>query len=126
MTKPLHILQVEDSEDDALLLVRQLKKGGYDPQYTRVFDQQNLDRALLSQHWDIVISDHNMPNFSSALALQTIRKFDRDLPVIIVSGTIGEEMAVEAMRLGAQDYIMKDSLARLLPAVLAVKGVYKP
>lgn len=117
MSETLHILLVEDSEDDALLLVRQLKKGGYDPQYTRVFDQQNLDRALASQHWDIVISDHNMPNFSSALALRTIRKFDRDLPVIIVSGTIGEEMAVEAMRLGAQDYIMKDNLARLLPAV---------
>ncbi|MEA1890824.1 MAG: EAL domain-containing protein [Pseudomonadota bacterium] len=117
MSIQLNVLLVEDSENDALLLIRHLKKGGYDPQYTRVFDQHDLDQALGSQRWDIAISDHNMPNFSSELALRSIRKVDRDLPVIIVSGTIGEEQAVKAMRLGAHDYIMKDDLARLLPAV---------
>ena len=114
---PLNVLLIEDSENDALLLIRHLKKGGYDPQYTRVFDQHNLDQALSSQHWDMAISDHNMPNFSSELALRTIQKFDKDLPVIIVSGTIGEDQAVNAMRLGAHDYIMKGDLTRLLPAV---------
>lgn len=117
MAEPLNLLLVEDSEDDALLLIRHLKKGGYDPRYTRVFEQHDLDQALRSQTWDIVISDHNMPNFSSELALSTVRNFDKDLPVIIVSGTIGEEMAVAAMQLGAHDYIMKGNLNRLLPAV---------
>jgi diguanylate cyclase (GGDEF)-like protein len=117
MSEKLNLLIVEDSENDALLLIRHLKNGGYDPQYEIVFNQHDLDQALLSRHWDIVISDHNMPNFSSELAISTVQKFDRDLPIIIVSGTIGEEMAVNAMRAGAHDYIMKDNLARLLPAI---------
>ena len=117
MPIPLNVLLIEDSENDALLLIRHLKKGGYDPQYTRVFDQHDLDQALSSQRWDMAISDHNMPNFSSELALRTIQEFDKDLPVIIVSGTIGEDQAVNAMRLGAHDYIMKGDLTRLLPAV---------
>jgi diguanylate cyclase (GGDEF)-like protein len=117
MPVPLNLLLIEDSENDALLLIRHLKKGGYDPQYVRVFEQHDLDQALKSQAWDIVISDHNMPNFSSELALRTIRNFNKDLPVIIVSGTIGEEMAVATMQLGAHDYIMKGNLNRLLPAV---------
>lgn len=117
MPESLRVLLVEDSENDALLIIRQLSKGGYDTDYTRVFNQHDLDNELRSQHWDIVISDHNMPNFSSDLALSTVRKFDKDLPVILVSGTIGEEMAVKAMRDGAHDYIMKNNLARLVPAV---------
>lgn len=117
MPDQLRVLLVEDSEDDALLLIRHLKKGGYDVEYTRVFNQHDLDNAIRKQHWDIVISDHNMPNFSSDLALSTVQKFDQDLPVILVSGTIGEEMAVKAMRDGAHDYIMKDNLTRLVPAI---------
>ncbi|MBE9568302.1 MAG: EAL domain-containing protein [Proteobacteria bacterium] len=117
MSEKLHVLLVEDSENDALLIIRHLKKGGYDTQHSRVFNQRDLDDALRSQHWDIVISDHNMPNFSSYLTLSTVQKFNKDLPVILVSGTIGEETAVKAMRTGAHDYIMKDNLTRLVPAV---------
>jgi len=117
MSELLRVLLVEDSENDALLIIRHLEKGGYDTQHTRVFNQTDLDNALRTQHWDIVISDHNMPNFSSDLTLSTVQTFNKDLPVILVSGTIGEEMAVKAMRTGAHDYIMKDNLARLVPAV---------
>jgi diguanylate cyclase (GGDEF)-like protein len=117
MSETLRVLLVEDSENDALLIIRELGKAGYNIQYTRAFDQKGLDDALRSQQWDIAISDHNMPSFSSDLALSTIREFNKDLPVILVSGTIGEEMAVNAMRAGAHDYIMKDNLARLVPAI---------
>jgi diguanylate cyclase (GGDEF)-like protein len=117
MSAKLHVLLVEDSENDALLIIRHLKKGGYDTQHIRVFNQHDLDDALRSQHWDIVISDHNMPNFSSDLTLSTVQNFNKDLPVILVSGTIGEETAVKAMRTGAHDYIMKNNLTRLVPAV---------
>ncbi|MBE9568450.1 MAG: response regulator, partial [Proteobacteria bacterium] len=117
MSEVLRVLLVEDSENDALLIIRHLKKGGYDIQHARVFSQHDLDSALREQHWDIVISDHNMPNFSSDLTLSTVQKFNKDLPVILVSGTIGEEAAVNAMRTGAHDYIMKGNLTRLVPAV---------
>ncbi|RKZ61936.1 MAG: histidine kinase [Gammaproteobacteria bacterium] len=117
MSESLRVLLVEDSENDALLIIRHLEKGGYDTQYSRVFNQHDLDDALRSQHWDIIISDHNMPNFSSDLTLSTVQKFNKDLPVILVSGTIGEETAVNAMRTGAHDYIMKNNLTRLVPAV---------
>jgi len=117
MPDPLRVLLVEDSENDALLILRQLNKGGFDTDHKRVFNQHDLEDALSSGHWDIVISDHNMPNFSSDLSIKTVGKFDKDLPVILVSGTIGEELAVKAMRDGAHDYIMKNNLARLVPAV---------
>ncbi|MCD1647248.1 GGDEF domain-containing response regulator [Marinobacter adhaerens] len=111
------MLIVEDSEDDALLLLRELKKGGIEPYSELVATEDRLTLALRDNTWDIVITDHNMPGFSSFRVLELTRKYCADLPVIIVSGTIGEGVAVTAMKAGAQDYIMKDNLSRLIPAI---------
>jgi two-component system, NarL family, sensor histidine kinase UhpB len=118
MGAPLTVLLIEDSEDDALLLLRELRRGGYEPTSRRVDTAAGMEAALDERAWDIVISDHSMPSFSSLAALKLLR--DRgfaDLPFIIVSGQIGEDVAVAAMRAGAQDYLMKDSLARLTSAI---------
>ncbi len=117
MAVPLRLLLVEDSEDDALLIVRELRKGGYAPDWERVDTAEALESALGRNAWDVVITDHNMPRFSSQAALGVVKETNLDLPVIIVSGSIGEDIAVAAMKGGAHDYIMKDRLARLVPAV---------
>ncbi len=113
----IHALIVEDSEDDTLLLIRQLRQGGDDPVYERVETPAELNAALDRQTWDLVISDYSMPHFSGLDALKVVKAKRPDLPFILVSGTIGEDTAVAAMRAGAQDYIMKNGLARLAPAV---------
>ncbi|MCB1614408.1 MAG: EAL domain-containing protein [Pseudomonadales bacterium] len=115
--KKLKVLIVDDSENDALLLVRELKKGGYDPSFHRVESESELESALCEPGWELVITDHNMPGFSSREALELVKKANLDVPVIIVSGAIGEDVAVSAMKAGAHDYIMKDSLKRLVPAI---------
>ncbi len=117
MKIPLHVLIVEDSEDDLLLLVRELRRGDYDVEYTRVETPATMRSALDRQSWDIVISDYTMPAFNALEALKILQHDRRDIPFIIVSGTIGEETAVAAMKAGAQDYILKGSLVRLVPAV---------
>jgi diguanylate cyclase (GGDEF)-like protein len=117
MATLLRVLLVEDSEDDAELLVRQLRKGGYDPEFQRVDTGADLEAALAHDAWDIIITDHNLPGYSSDAVLATIKRTQLDIPVIIVSGSIGESIAVEAMKNGAHDYIMKDNLARLVPAI---------
>lgn len=114
--KPLRALVVEDVEDDALLLVDHLKKGGFDLSWQRVDTEPDMVAAL-QQPWDIVFSDFSMPYFSGPQALDVLRRYNSDIPLIFVSGTIGEDTAVEAMRVGAQDYVMKGALKRLLPAV---------
>ncbi|MEO9586114.1 MULTISPECIES: EAL domain-containing protein [Marinobacter] len=114
---PLRMLIVEDSEDDALLLLREMRKGGIAPYHELVDSEDRLSYALRRGKWDIVITDHNMPGFSSFRVLELTKKYCKDLPVIIVSGTIGEGVAVTAMKAGAQDYIMKDNLSRLIPAI---------
>ncbi|HHJ12245.1 MAG TPA: response regulator, partial [Chromatiales bacterium] len=101
------LLIVEDSEDDALLLLRELKKGGYRPRWTRVDRPDTLNDAL-AQPWDLAITDHNLPGMDSLEVLHHIQS-SQDIPVIVVSGSIGEEVAVETMRRGASDYIMKDN-----------------
>ena len=114
----LRVLLVEDSEDDALLLLRSLRKGGYDPTWERVDTPQDMEAALDGASWDLVISDHSMPAFSSSAALELLRsKGYTDLPFIIVSGQIGEDAAVAAMKAGAHDYLMKNDLARLNSAI---------
>ena len=114
----LRVLLVEDSEDDALLLLRRLRKGGYDPTWERVDTPQDMEAALDGASWDLVISDHSMPAFSSSAALGLLRsKGYADLPFIIVSGKIGEDAAVAAMKAGAHDYLMKNDLARLNSAI---------
>lgn len=118
MGVPLKVLLVEDYEDDALLLLRELRRGGYDPVSERVDTAEAMEAALDEREWDLVIADHSMPAFSSSAALELLRsKGFADLPFIIVSGQIGEQVAVEAMKAGAQDYIMKDNLARLNSAI---------
>ena len=117
MNKPLRVLIVEDSEDDTLLIVRELNKGGLNLEHLRVDTLGALQTALNEATWDIVITDHNLPEFGSEAAIRQVKQAGRDLPIIIVSGSIGEEVAVAAMKSGAHDYIMKDNLTRLVPAV---------
>lgn len=116
MNAPLAVLIVEDSENDALLIIEELREGGYDPAFERVETREALQKALLS-HWDVIIADYRLPNFSGMDALKLARERDPDIPFIIVSGQISEDTAVETMRAGAQDYVLKDNLARLAPAV---------
>lgn len=117
MKKPLKVLTVEDSEDDALLLARQLRNAGLEAELTRVDTPEALRAALGERPWDLVLCDYSMPHFSGMAALQTIRERSPDVPVIFVSGMMGEDLAVEAMRAGANDYLMKGHLKRLGPAV---------
>ncbi len=114
---PSRVLIVEDSEDDALLLVRELQRGGYDVSFERVETAGAMTAALDNRQWDIVLADHTMPHFSGYDALRLLKKKDLDLPFIFVSGTIGEDTAVAAMKEGAHDYILKGNLKRLIPAV---------
>jgi len=114
---PLRLLLIEDSEDDALLLIRELKQGGYAPDYLRVDTEEGVSVALAEADWDVVITDHNLPGFSSNRAIEIVSQDGDDLPVIIVSGSIGEDVAVCAMKAGAHDYIMKGNLKRLVPAI---------
>jgi signal transduction histidine kinase len=113
----LRALIVEDSQADCDLLVRALQQGGYDLSHKRVDSAESLKLSLAEESWDIVISDHAMPGFSGTVALKIVRDRHLDTPFIFVSGTIGEDTAVDAMREGAQDYVMKGNLARLLPAI---------
>ncbi|MBD1933431.1 MULTISPECIES: hybrid sensor histidine kinase/response regulator [Cyanophyceae] len=117
MKLELRVLIVEDSEEDAELLIYELKSGDYHPIYERVDTADGFIAALDKQHWDIVIADYSMPCFSAPAALSLLQENKLDIPFIIVSGTIGEEMAVDAMKAGASDYVMKGNLARLIPAV---------
>ncbi len=115
--KPLRVLIVEDLEDDAVLMNRELERGGYSINYVRVDTADALTRALDSQSWDVVLSDHSMPKFSAPQALALIKDRGVDLPFILVSGSIGEDQAVAIMKAGASDYLRKENLARLLPIV---------
>jgi PAS domain S-box-containing protein len=115
--KPLRVLIVEDREDDALLMARELERGGYSVQFVRVESGEAMARALEGQSWDVVLSDHSMPRFNAPMALGEIKSHGLDLPFILVSGSIGEEQAVAIMKAGACDYLRKDQLGRLVPAV---------
>jgi FixJ family two-component response regulator len=114
---PLRVLIVEDSDDDARLLLRELDRAGYQPTYERVETPAAMAVALDRQPWELVIGDYSMPAFSGPAALALLRARDLDTPFIFVSGTIGEEVAIEAMRAGAQDFITKGNLRRLIPAI---------
>jgi two-component system, cell cycle sensor histidine kinase and response regulator CckA len=117
MNSPLRVLIVEDSEDDVLLVLRELRRGGYEVAHTHVETPATMQDALEQNAWDIVISDYTMPAFNALDALQILQIKQLDVPFLIVSGTIGEETAVAAMKAGAQDYLLKGNLARLVPAV---------
>jgi len=117
MSKPLRVLIVEDSADDAELLVHELHRGGYEAVCQRVETIGAMQAALAGQTWDLVVSDHSVLQFDSRAALNVLKASGADIPFIIVSGTIGEERAVQAMKAGASDYLVKGKLARLIPVV---------
>ena len=117
MSEILRVLQVEDSESDAALIVRLLEKSGYTVHAERVEDAEPMRQALARQDWDVVIADYHLPQFDAAAALEILHECGRDIPFIVVSGMIGEDRAVEMMRAGAHDYVLKDRIARLVPAV---------
>ncbi len=117
MGEALRILCVEDSDTDAALLLRTLRRGGYEPVATRVDTESEMRAALAREAWDLVVADFSMPRFSAPAALAVLKETGLDLPFIIVSGTIADDTAVETMRAGAHDYLIKGNLARLVPAV---------
>lgn len=117
MTTPLRVLFVEDSEDDMRLLVRQLRQGGYGPSVERVETADGLRSALHRGGWEIIISDYTMPRLSGLEALAVTLQLAPDVPFLLVSGTVGEEVAVESIKAGAADYLMKQNLIRFVPAV---------
>lgn len=117
MSRAIKVLIVEDNEDDALLAVRQLVQDGYNVSYDRVDTQEAMKSSLEQAEWDVVLSDYAMPHFSGEAALELVRNAYPDMPFIVVSGTIGEDVAVDMMRAGANDYLLKDRITRLVPAV---------
>jgi two-component system cell cycle sensor histidine kinase/response regulator CckA len=117
VTDPLRLLLVEDSPTDAKLVLAALRALQRPIESHRVEDPNAMRAALAEKSWDIVLSDWSMPHFSALGALEVLQKSELDIPFIIVSGTVGEDIAVEAMRAGAHDYVLKDRLARLIPAI---------
>src|SRR6185312_12814425 len=117
MVRPkLRALIVEDSESDAALLVRELRRA-YDVEFVVVDDEPAMRDALARATWDVIVSDYSMPRFDVLRALRVAKESTTDAPFLVVSGTVGEDTAVEAMRAGAQDFLIKDHFARLLPAI---------
>lgn len=118
MSLPLRVLLVEDSPDDALLLLHELRRNDYDPVFARVDTLAAMQAALAEQTWDIIIADYGLPHFSAMAALELCKAQAIDSPFIIVSGAVGDEKAVAAMKAGAHDFLAKSNLARLGPAIL--------
>ncbi len=117
MSTPLRVLFVEDSVEEPALLVRQLRRGGYDPTFARVDSADALGAALGAQTWDIIIAEYTMSRFSTPAALNQLKERGLDLPFIIVSADIGEDHAASAIKAGAYEYINRENLTRLIPAV---------
>lgn len=117
MSNPLRVIIVEDSEDDALLVIDELRAAGYDPAYERVETREQLETALDGQEWDLIIADYRLPDFTGTEALEIVRSRSENCPFIIVSGQISEDTAVNAMKAGANDYVLKNNMVRLAPAV---------
>ncbi len=113
----LNVIIAEDNEDDLLLLLIALKNAGYTPNYTHVQTRSELETALLDEQWQLVISDHAMPSFSALEALEVLKESGRNLPFIIVSGTIKDELAAKLIESGAEYYIEKRHLTQLPPAI---------
>jgi PAS domain S-box-containing protein len=117
MSTPLNVLILEDSESDALLLLRELRRGGFEVNYLQVQTADAMIRALHEQDWDIILSDYSMPTFDGLTAVKLVQELGLDIPCIIISGTVGEDAAVAAMKAGASDFFAKGRLTRLVPAV---------
>ncbi|MCX6282776.1 MAG: response regulator, partial [Bacteroidetes bacterium] len=116
--RKIKLLLVEDDETDALLVIRQLKKDGFEVDHVRVKTRPDMEAELDKGGWDIVISDYAMPGFSGQEALKIFKSRNLDIPFILVSGTVGEDLAVSIMKGGANDYMMKSALNRLGPAIM--------
>jgi len=117
MPNPLRVLIIEDSVDDTFFIVRELQRAGYNVDFERVETPAGMQSALQGRTWDLIISDFSMPRFGGAAALALYLQSGQDMPFILVSGTMGEEIAVEMVKAGAHHYVMKDNLAKLVPAV---------
>ncbi|MBZ0292527.1 MAG: PAS domain S-box protein [Anaerolineae bacterium] len=117
MSKPLRVLVVEDSEDDMFLILRNLRQGGYEPQINRVETRDAMRAALEQGTWEIVLSDYSLPQFNALGALSVLKESGLDIPFIIVSGTIDDTSAVTALKAGAHDFLTKNNMARLIPAI---------
>src|SRR5439155_13740670 len=117
VSRPLNLLLVEDSDVDAELIAHELRRAGYDALIDRVDDLGAFETALDGRHWDLVICDHALPGFRSPDVLGLLNQRGRTTPFVIVSGTIGEEAAVDALKAGARDVVLKTNLSRLVPVV---------
>jgi two-component system, cell cycle sensor histidine kinase and response regulator CckA len=117
MSKLIRVLVVEDSEADAYLMLRELGRAGFEPMAERVETPEEMNALLEDESWDVVLGDYAMPRFGGLAALKILRDRGLDIPFIIVSGVIGEEVAVETLKAGASDYVLKHNLTRLAPAI---------
>ncbi len=117
MKSLLRLLLIEDSKDDAELIVREVRRGGYTIEFERVETKLDMQQALAQGTWDMILSDYSMPKFSAMSALQVLKDSGLDIPFLVISGTIGEETAVTALKAGANDFLLKGKLARLMPAI---------
>ena len=117
MNRSIHLLYVEDREDDAQLVLREVRRSGFEVTHQRVDTAESMREALESADWDLVLADYTMPHFSALKALEILHQSGRDIPFIIVSGTVSEEIAVQVLKAGAHDFIPKDNLRRLVPAI---------
>jgi signal transduction histidine kinase len=115
--RPLRALIIEDNELDTRLLIRELRRGGYDVTFHRIETAEAMRDALDTQAWDVILAEYAMPAFSAPVALKVLKELEVDVPFIVISGTIDEETAIDCMRAGAQDFVVKGKLARLLPAI---------
>jgi CheY-like chemotaxis protein len=117
MDEALRVLIVEDSMEDTFFIVRELQRAGYQVDFERVETQPAMEQALRASHWDLVISDYQMPSFNGDAALEVFRDSALPIPFIMVSGALGEKRVDEMLRAGAHDFVLKGNLARLAPAV---------
>ncbi len=116
--RPLRLLIIEDNQDDALFIAQALRRAGHAAEYTRVQTRADMEKALDQGEWDAILSDYTMPRFRAPEALKVLHERRLDIPFIVVSGSIGETTAVDLMRSGAHDYLLKDNLTRLAPVIL--------
>src|SRR6185503_19510174 len=117
MGQPLRVLIIEDSEEDAQLILRELRRGGYEVEFERVETEVAMRAMLIERPWDLILSDYNLPKFNAPQALEILKASGLDIPFIIISGAIGEETAVAALKAGANDFLVKGKFARLGPAI---------